>query len=62
MLSKSSSKLSLDDLHSVRDQDFYKMLSEDPARAFYGPGHVFAAAEIGAIQVGALLLCQCCML
>lgn len=31
-------------------QDFYKMLSEDPARAFYGPGHVFAAAELGAIQ------------
>lgn len=31
-------------------QEFYKMLSEDPARAFYGPGHVFAAAELGAIQ------------
>ncbi len=26
------------------------MLSNDPARAFYGPGHVFAAAELGAIQ------------
>lgn len=26
------------------------MLAEDPARAFYGPGHVFAAAELGAIQ------------
>ena len=34
-------------------QEFYKMLSEDPARAFYGPGHVYAAAELGAIQVGA---------
>ncbi|GAX81344.1 hypothetical protein CEUSTIGMA_g8775.t1 [Chlamydomonas eustigma] len=31
-------------------QDFYKMMSEDAARAFYGPGHVFAAAELGAIQ------------
>jgi protein pelota len=31
-------------------QDFYKMLAEDPGRAFYGPGHVFAAAELGAIQ------------
>lgn len=30
--------------------DFYKMLAGDPARAFYGPGHVFAAAELGAIQ------------
>ena len=35
------------------------MLSEDPARAFYGPGHVFAAAEIGAIQVSVLLLLYC---
>jgi protein pelota len=26
------------------------MLSNDPARAFYGPGHVFAASELGAIQ------------
>jgi len=31
-------------------QEFYKMLAEDPGRAFYGPGHVFAAAELGAIQ------------
>ena len=31
-------------------QDFFKMLADDPARAFYGPGHVFAAAEMGAIQ------------
>jgi protein pelota len=31
-------------------QDFYKMMSEDASRAFYGPGHVFAAAEVGAIQ------------
>lgn len=27
------------------------MLSSNPARAFYGPGHVFAAAELGAVQV-----------
>ncbi len=27
------------------------MLGTDPARAFYGPGHVLAAAELGAIQV-----------
>lgn len=26
------------------------MLGNDPARAFYGPGHVLAAAELGAIQ------------
>ncbi len=26
------------------------MLSSDPTRAFYGPGHVMAAAELGAIQ------------
>mmetsp|Transcript_29216 Transcript_29216/g.64627 ORF Transcript_29216/g.64627 Transcript_29216/m.64627 type:complete len:382 (+) Transcript_29216:312-1457(+) len=31
-------------------QEFYKMLSDEPARALYGPGHVFAAAELGAIQ------------
>ena len=26
------------------------MLGHDPARAFYGPGHVRAAHEVGAIQ------------
>lgn len=26
------------------------MLAHDSSRAFYGPGHVFAAAEVGAIQ------------
>lgn len=26
------------------------MLGSDPSRAFYGPGHVLAAAELGAIQ------------
>jgi protein pelota len=31
-------------------QDFFSMLSSDPARAFYGPGHVHAAHELGAIQ------------
>lgn len=31
-------------------KEFYDMLSSDPARAFYGPGHVLAAAELGAIQ------------
>ena len=31
-------------------QAFYAMLAADPARAFYGPGHVAAAAELGAIQ------------
>lgn len=29
---------------------FYAMLGQDSARAFYGPGHVRAAAELGAIQ------------
>ncbi|GIL62954.1 hypothetical protein Vafri_17101 [Volvox africanus] len=32
-------------------QDFFDLLSTDSSRAFYGPGHVFAAAELGAIQV-----------
>ena len=32
-------------------QDFYDMLGSDSARAFYGPGHVWAAHELGAIQV-----------
>lgn len=30
--------------------DFYAMMGNDPARAFYGPGHVWAAHELGAIQ------------
>lgn len=30
-------------------QDFYTMLSHDSSRAFYGPGHVRAANELGAI-------------
>jgi protein pelota len=29
---------------------FHAMLGQDSARAFYGPGHVRAAAELGAIQ------------
>ena len=29
---------------------FYAQMNADPARAFYGPGHVRAAAELGAIQ------------
>lgn len=29
---------------------FYAMMGSDPARAFYGPGHVWAAHELGAIQ------------
>ena len=35
-------------------QQFYAMLSNDSARAFYGPGHVKAAQELDAI--GTLLL------
>ena len=31
-------------------QGFFDMMSRDPSRAFYGPGHVFAAAEMGAVQ------------
>lgn len=31
-------------------QDFYAMLGADSSRAFYGPGHVLAAADMGAIQ------------
>jgi protein pelota len=29
---------------------FHAMLGADSARAFYGPGHVRAAAELGAVQ------------
>lgn len=29
---------------------FYAMLGQDSARAFYGPGHVRAAADLGAVQ------------
>ncbi len=32
-------------------QDFYDMLSSDSSRAFYGPGHVTAAHQLGAIAV-----------
>jgi len=31
--------------------DFYAMLSEDAARAYYGPGHVMEAGHQGAIAV-----------
>lgn len=31
-------------------QEFYQMLSADSSRAFYGPGHVLAAADLGAVQ------------
>lgn len=30
-------------------QDFYNMLSQDSSRAFYGPGHIRASNELGAI-------------
>ena len=30
-------------------KDWHTMNSRDPSRAFYGPGHVFAAAELGAV-------------
>ena len=31
-------------------QAFYDMMAKDSARAFYGPGHVQAAHELGAVQ------------
>jgi len=31
-------------------QGFYDMMARDSARAFYGPGHVIAAAEMGAVE------------
>lgn len=37
-------------------QDFFDMLGSDPCRAFYGPGHVTAAHQMGAIAV--LLVCD----
>jgi peptide subunit release factor 1 (eRF1) len=39
-------------------QEFYTMLTADSSRAFYGPGHVLAAAELGAIQT--LLISGAC--
>lgn len=30
--------------------DFHKMMTKDSSRAFYGPGHVLAAAERGAVE------------
>ena len=30
-------------------EDFFQMLTEDSAKAFYGPGHVITAAEQGAV-------------
>lgn len=30
--------------------EFHKMMTKDSSRAFYGPGHVLAAAERGAIE------------
>jgi stalled ribosome rescue protein Dom34 len=37
------------DLAAVLITELYDMLSNDPARAFYGPSPIFAAAELGAI-------------
>lgn len=31
-------------------QAFYDMMAKDSSRAFYGPGHVQAAHELGAVQ------------
>lgn len=48
----------LQDTKALREtrvlQEFYTMLSQDSARAFYGPGHIRAANELGAI--GTLLI------
>ena len=30
--------------------DFYAMMAQDSARAFYGPAHVRAAHDLGAVQ------------
>lgn len=52
------STMALQDTKALREtrvlQDFYSMLSHDSARAFYGPGHIRAANELGAI--GTLLI------
>jgi hypothetical protein len=41
--------------------DFMAMLAHDSSRAFYGPGHVLAAHEMGAIQVRSAVVCGSCM-
>ena len=50
----------IQDTKAVREskalEDFYAMMARDSARAFYGPGHVQAAAEMGAVQT--LLICD----
>mmetsp|Transcript_71087 Transcript_71087/g.224785 ORF Transcript_71087/g.224785 Transcript_71087/m.224785 type:complete len:379 (+) Transcript_71087:403-1539(+) len=47
-------------MHQIKDtqalaevkalEAFYEMMGNDSARAFYGPGHVLAALELGAVQ------------
>jgi len=41
---------------------FMEMMAKDSARAFYGPGHVFAANEIGRLSVYlCVFLCYICV-
>lgn len=48
------SRFALQDTKAAQEvaalQAFHAMLGQDSARAFYGPGHVRAAHELGAIQ------------
>ena len=48
-----NASLTLQDTKAAKElaalKDWHVMVGKDPARAFYGPGHVFAAAELGAV-------------
>lgn len=54
VLSSAAVAARISDVKAVREvralEEFFVMMARDPARAFYGPGHVFAAAETGAIE------------
>eukprot|EP00210_Caulerpa_lentillifera_P008471 g8081.t1 len=54
VLSNETTLNQIKDTKAVREtramNEFHKMMTRDSSRAFYGPGHVLAAAEQGAIQ------------
>ena len=51
---RAETRLDLQDTKAAKEvqtlADFYAMMSSDSTRAFYGPAHVLAAHELGAIQ------------
>lgn len=55
MLASPAAKAAVADTAAARGaaalDAFFEALAADPSRAFYGPGHVAAAADLGAIAV-----------